>query len=148
MKDFWEGMMEWKTTASLMFTGSVALCAIIMLIDGEDAIPISTIASLLIVCAAGTLMQFLAFSGRAIKKMRYTIRMIVFAVPFFTLLAANAYFFYWFPMDSMHWVIFTGIFLVVFIIMTIGFEIYYRIMGRRYDGLLGQYRRQRESAEK
>ncbi len=28
--------------------------------------------------------------------------------------------------------------------MTIVFEVYFRLTGRKYDGLLGQYRRERE----
>lgn len=148
MKNFWKGIMEWKTAASLLFTGSVVLCAVFMLIAGEDTIPIVTVVSLLIISSVGTFLQFLAFSDCIIKKMRYTFRMIVFAVPFFVLIAANAYFFYWFPMDSSHWLIFSGIFLAVFIVMTIGFEIYFRAMGRKYDGLLGQYRKQKEMDRK
>ena len=36
------------------------------------------------------------------------------------------------------------IFIVIFIIMTIGFEVYFRIVGKKYDGLLGQYKKERE----
>ena len=115
---------------------------------GENSISIVTIASLLIVSSVGTFLQLLAFSDRIIKKKRYTFRMVVFAIPFFALLAANAYFLGWFPQESTNWLIFTVIFLVVFAVMAVGFEIYFRCMGRKYDGLLGQYRKQRESAGK
>lgn len=144
MKNFWEGLVEWKTNASLMFTGSIILCAAISLFVKETAVSITVIASLLVLSAAGTFLQFLAFTDHIIKKMRYTLRMAVFAVSFFALIAANARIFRWFPFDKSRWLIFTAIFLVVFTGMTIGFEIYYRATGKKYDGLLGQYRRQRE----
>ena len=42
------------------------------------------------------------------------------------------------------WVMFFGIFFLTFIGMTIGFDIYFRITGRKYDGMIGQYRKQKE----
>jgi len=145
MKKFLEGVLEWKTAAALVFSGSVILCAVVMLCLGESAVPISFLISILIAASAGTFLQFLAFTDRIIKKMRYSARMAVFAVPFFALLAANAWYFRWFPLDAAHWLTFSSIFLIVFAGMTIGFELYYRALGRKYDGLLGQYRRQREA---
>ena len=145
MKKFLVCLVEWKTAASLLFTGSVILCSAVMLLLGQDTIPVATIASLLIVSSAGTFIQFLAFNGCIIKNMRYTLRLAVFAAPFFMLLALNAWLFSWFPMDKAHWLYFSGIFLAIFVLMTVGFEIYFRAMGRKYDGLLGQYRRQKES---
>ncbi|MDL2300421.1 hypothetical protein LJC01_02110 [Clostridiaceae bacterium OttesenSCG-928-D20] len=144
MKKFMEGVMEWKTAASLFFTGSLILCTIIFYVMGKEALPIELIVSILIVSTVGTFIQFLAFSDYIIKKMRYTLRIIVFAVPFFALLAANAYFFYWFPMDSINWLVFIGVYLIVLVGMSLGFEIYYRVSGKRYEGLLGQYRKQKE----
>ena len=42
------------------------------------------------------------------------------------------------------WVTFFGMFFLTFIGMTIGFDIYFRITGRKYDGMIGQYRKQKE----
>lgn len=39
------------------------------------------------------------------------------------------------------------IFLAVLLTMTLGFELYYRISGKKYDGLLGQYRASRTRDE-
>lgn len=50
-------------------------------------------------------------------------------------------------MESGSWLVFLGIFLAVFLVMTLGFELWFRAAGRRYDGILGQYRREREKAE-
>ena len=43
---------------------------------------------------------------------------------------------------------FIGMFFLTFIIMTVGFDIYFRIAGKKYDGLVGQYRREKEQEEK
>ena len=144
MKKFLSGMMEWKSAAALLFTGSVILYVIIAAIQGKTSLELSVVSSILIISALGTFIQYVAFTDRIIKNLRYTIRMFIFIIPFFAVLAANAYFFNWFPVESGIWITFTVIFLSVFIIMTIGFEMYFRIMGKKYDGLLGQYRKQKE----
>jgi len=145
MKKFMEFVVEWKSTAGLMFSGSVIVCAVIMLFFGNDSIPIIVLTSMLIISFAGTFLQHLAFTDRIIKKLPYSLRMAVFAIPFFALLAVNAWFFNWFPVaETIHWLTFTTVYLVVFIGGTISFEIYFHLMGKKYDGLLGQYRRQKE----
>ena len=148
MKKFIESILEWKTTAALLFSGTIILYTVIMLILGERTISAVTIASLIIICSVGTFLQLIAFSDHVIKNMRYTFRMIIFVIPFFVLLAANAYFLDWFPSGTVNWLTLTIIFLVVFIVMTIALEIYFRYTGKKYDGLLGQYRRQRELTNK
>ncbi len=145
MKKLMEAVMAWKTAASLMFTGTVILCAVITLIAGERAVPVPTLASMLIVSSLGALLQLVAFTDRVIKKARYSLRLLVFALPFLALLALNAYLFRWFPPEGGYWLTFVLIFLAVFAGMSVGFEIYYRAMGKKYDGLLGQYRKQRDS---
>ena len=147
MRKFWEVVMEWKTTAALVFSGSVILYMVVMFFLGQKDIPIPAVISLLIISAAGSFFQLLAFTEYFIKKMRYSLRVFVFAIPFLALLAINAWFFRWVPVDTTHWLSFIIIFLVVFAGMTIGFEIYYHAMGKKYDGLLGQYRKQRESGK-
>ena len=145
MRKFAEGIVEWKTNAALMFSASVVVCAVIMKFTGNDSIPFTVLVSLLIISAIGTFLQHLAFTDRIIKKMRYTTRMIIFFLPFLALLMANAWYFFWFPIeDTTHWLIISGIYLVVFIGGTVSFEIYFHAMGIKYDGLLGQYRKQRE----
>ena len=37
---------------------------------------------------------------------------------------------------------FVGVFFAVFLVMTLGFDIYFRLTGRKYDGLLGRYRKE------
>ena len=149
MKNFLEGLLEWKTWAALMFSGTMVIYIVIAVLMGATEIAILEIVSLLILSAAGTFIQYLAFGPRIIKRMRYTVRMIVFAVPFLTLLSGVAYFFEWFPREGgIYWLWFIGIFLVAFAGASISFEIYFKVTGKKYDGLLGQYRKRLEEREK
>jgi len=149
MKNFLTGVLEWKAVAAMMFSASVILCGAIMLYTGATSMPLSVLASLLVISMCGTFLQIFAFSDYFIKKVRYTLRVIVFVIPFFILLIVNAWFFQWFPIENtIHWLTFSGIFLIVFIGGIISFEIYFRVMGKKYDGLLGQYRKQRDMESK
>ena len=149
MKNFFEGVLEWKTWAALCFSGAVVIYLIVALALGETEVSISGIFSLLIISTGGTFFQYLAFGPRMIKKLHYTWRMVIFGLPFIALLSANAYFFQWFPMDQGgYWLAFIGMFLFAFLFMTLGFEIYFKMSGKKYDGLLGQYRQRLEEREK
>lgn len=144
MKRFLKGVLVWKNGACLMFTGSVILYCLISLLYGETGLDISIVFSLLLLSALGTLLQFLAFTEFVIQNVRYSFRLILFAVPFLILLSGCAYLFRWFPAESSQsWLIFGGIFLGIFLLTSLGFEIYYRICGKKYDGLLGQYKKSR-----
>jgi hypothetical protein len=143
-KEKMEALMAWKGSACLIFSGSVVLCALIGALRGEGAVPSAMIASLAIVSALGAFLKMVAFSETFIKNMRYTMRMAIFVVPFFAMMCASSYWFNWLPKEFGAWTEFAGIFLVVFAGASVGFEIYYRVVGRKYDGLLGEYRKKRE----
>lgn len=137
-------VMEWKTGACLMFTGTMALYLVVCLILGQRLVRVSILWSLLLISGAGTLLQTLCFTELAIKRMRYTGRLALYGLLFLPILAVIAWIFQWFPMGVESWLVFLGIFLAVFLVMTVGFEIWFRATGRKYDGLLGQYRQERE----
>lgn len=139
--------MEWKYTAGLFYSASVLICIMVMgILYGETSIPISILVSMMIISMSGAFLQYYIFSDRFIKKMRYTMRMIIFVVSFMLLLTANAVCFRLFTASPyIHWWAFTAILFTVFIGGTISFEIYFRIMGKKYDGLLGQYRNRETS---
>ena len=143
MKNFWEGLLEWKTSATFIFTASIVLFTIVFFLLGEGFIPINYVISIFIVSVIGAFIRFLAFTDRIIKKASYTLRLIIFAIPAFILLAANAFFFTWFPPHSGYWLTFCLIFLIIFVALTVAYEIYYYYMGKKYDGLLGIYRRKK-----
>lgn len=145
MKKFLQWVMEWKTAACLMFTATVLLYLLACPFLGETAISTSLLWSFLLISAIGTLIQWLCYTDRIIRKMGYTRRSMLFCLLFFPLLALLAWVFQWFSITVGGCLLFTGIFVSIFVAMMIGFEIYFRVTGRKYDGLLGQYRRQREN---
>ena len=143
MRNFVDGVAEWKSSSAMMFSASVVLCVVVMLLTGEAFVPVPVLLYLLVASGGGVFLQMLALTDRFIKKMRYAARMAVFVSSLAGLLVANAWFFRLFPVEGdISWLIISGIFLVVFVGGTIAFEIYYRAMGKKYDGLLGQYRKQ------
>jgi len=130
---------------SIMFTSSMIIFMIISLLFKNESVKITTILSILLFSILGSLIQCIAFTNFLIKKASYSTRLIIFIIPFLAVLSICAICFNWFPKDNIgSWVTFIIIFIAIFIIMTIGFEIYFRIAGKKYDGLLGQYKKEKE----
>lgn len=145
MKKLMKCVLEWKTGVSLAFTASMLIYVVIALVMGERQIEATAIIAMLLLCMAGTFVQYLCFTDNIIKNMRYTRRLMLFGVLFIPLLTGIAVAFGWFPAQkSGAWLLFLGLALAVFAAMTLGFELYFRVAGRKYDGLLGQYRKQHE----
>lgn len=147
MKKLIRFVMEWKTWACYMFTGTMSLYLVIWLSLGEHLVPVSTLWSFLLVSALGTLLQCLCFTELVIRRMRYTGRLTLFGLLFLPVLSVIAWAFQWFPGELGEWLTFLGIFLVVFVVITLGFELKSWADGRKFDGLLGQYRREKERRE-
>lgn len=130
---------------SIMFTSSMIIFMIISLLFKNESVEITTILSILLFSILGSLIQCIAFTNFLIKKASYSTRLIIFIIPFLAVLSICAICFNWFPKDNIgSWVTFIIIFIAIFIIMTIGFEIYFRVVGKKYDGLLGQYKKEKE----
>lgn len=145
MKKFMDGVMKWKTAACLMYTGSMVIYLFFCLVFDNREVSTAMLWMLLLGCVFGSLIQGICFSNWMIKKMRYTLRSILFVALFLPVLSLIAWKGQWFPTENWgSWVIFIGTFFGIFMVMTIGFDIYFRITGRKYDGLLGQYRREKE----
>lgn len=145
MKEFFEGVMEWKSAACHMYTGAIVIYLLFSLMFDHWEISATLLWAMLLSCALAALFQMVCFSQWIIKKMRYTLRSLLFVVLFLPVLSLLAWKAEWFPVEQAgSWAIFIGMFFAVFIVMTIGFDIYFRITGRKYDGLLGQYRREKE----
>ena len=148
MKRFFQNVLEWKVSASLLYTGSVLLYLAACLLLRKTQVETSMLWTLLLVCALGSLVQGICFTDWIFKKLRYTWRLVLFCLLFLPLLAVVAWAFQWFPMEKGSWLRFIGIFFAIFAAMTAGFEMYYRLTGRKYDGLLGQYRRDKRNQDK
>lgn len=149
MKKFFKGLIEWKTSACLLFTASMVIYLFFCYIFDNREAPTIVLWGLFLTSAAGSLIQAVCFSDWIIKKMRYTWRSLLFVLLFLPVLAFVAWKAEWFPTNQTGaWAMFIGIFFLIFIIMTVGFDIYFRITGRKYDGLIGQYRRKKEDEDK
>ncbi len=145
MKRFFEIVIALKSAVGLCFTGAMFFLLLVAWVLGMESLPVSYIVSLLVISIIGGSLQVVAYTDLLIKHMPYTRRILVFIVPFFITLVAIAAAFEWFPLGQAGaWLIFAGIFLAIFVAVSVGFEIYFRIAGKRYDGLLGQYRRTKE----
>lgn len=140
MHKFLEALIQFKTWWCLSFTGCILIYTVCSLFLGQRTMEFVMVFELIGLSAGATLLQFVCFSGRVIKKMRYSLRMVIFAVPMLGLVSLCAVVFHWFPIsDGIAWMIFTIAYLLGFLGLTLGFEIYFRITGKKYDGLLGQY---------
>lgn len=145
MKQFWKGIMEWKTGACLIFTAAMFFYLVFSWLFDNQIVSTTMLWTLLLVSIAASLIQGICFSNWIIKKMRYTRRSLLFVLLFLPTLTFAAWKAEWFPMEEAGaWVMFIGMFFLIFIIMTIGFDIYFRVTGRKYDGMLGQYRKEKE----
>lgn len=148
MKKFLKGLVAWKMSACAIFTAAVFLYLVFCLIYDTREVSTAMLWGLFWVSAAGSLFQAVCFSNWLIKKLRYTWRSLLFVLLFLPVLALAAWKTGWFPTDQVGaWAMFIGIFFLIFLVMTVGFEIYFRITGRKYDGLIGQYRKQKEQDE-
>lgn len=145
MKRFVKAAMEWKTAAALSYTAAMVIYMTIAALLGETAMTLGTGFGLLALCLAGSAIQYVCFTENWIRRMRYSLRLLLFAALFLPVLVICAVRMRWFPLENPGaWLLFCAIFLAVFAVMIVGFEVYFRIAGQKYDGLLGQYRRQKE----
>lgn len=148
MKKFMKGVVEWKTSACMIFTAAMFLYLVFSLIFDNHEVSTTLLWTLFWVSAGASLIQAVCFSDWIIKKMRYTRRSLLFVLLFLPALTLAAWKGKWFPMDEGGaWAMFIGMFFLIFIAMTIGFDIYFRITGRKYDGMIGQYRREKEKED-
>lgn len=141
MKKFFQFVVEFKSWLSLCFTAAMLIFLTISWIVGERTVEIPLLFQIFLLSVGGTLLQFVFFSGRVIKKMRYSLRLLLFAFPMLALVTAFAVWCDWVPMENPGaWVLFLVSFLVSFALICAGFEFCFWVTGKKYDGLLGQYR--------
>ena len=145
MREFLKGLVRWKTSACMIFTAAIFIYLFFCLIYGTREVSTAMLWGLFWVSAAGSLIQAVCFSDWLIKKLAYTWRGVLFVALFLPVLTLAAWQTGWFPRDQAGaWIMFLGIFFLIFLVMTIGFDIYFRLTGRKYDGLIGQYRKKKE----
>lgn len=145
MKKFLKGLVAWKMSACAMFTAAIFIYLCFCLIYRTQEVSTAMLWGLFWASAAGSLLQAVCFSDWLIKKMRYTWRGLLFVLLFLPVLTLVAWRSQWFPTDQAGaWLMFIGLFFLIFLVMTVGFDLYFRFTGRKYDGLIGQYRKKKE----
>lgn len=141
MKKFVKVMAEFKKWVCLCFTGQITLYAAFSLIFDKPVMDCVKVFELLGISLAVSLLQFLFFSGHVIKKLRYSLCLTLFSLLLVGELSLCAVIFHWFPLEnSGAWFFFVGAFLVCLLVFTLRFEIYFWAAGKKYDGLLGEYK--------
>lgn len=141
MKTFLKCAVAVKTHACLLFTGFMAALAVVYGLILDWPITWALILELLGLSLACSLVQFIFFSGVLLKKMAYLPRMLCSLPAFLAVVAGAGMIFRWFPIDRWQaWVTFLTIFAVIFVAIAVGFEVYFRITGQKYDDLLKRYK--------
>ena len=124
MKQFLNGVVQWKTSTCLIFTASMFIYLTMSLLFDNSQVSTALLWTLFWVCAGAALLQGVCFSTWIFKKMRYTWRSLLFVALFLPALTLAAWKGAWFPMERAEaWIMFVGIFFLIFIGMTIGFEV-------------------------
>lgn len=145
MKKFFEAVMSIKERTALIYAAGMCFYMFFLFVFKQESAPLPILFSLLLVSVAASIMQLVAFSNLVIKKLAYGWRLVVFVVPFGAILTAFAVGCGWFPTDQIGaWVLFGASFVLIFVAITAGIELYYRLSGRKYDDRLDWYRRNKE----
>ena len=82
MKKFFDIVMPVKTAACYIFTATMCVYAVLDLVFGWGGLPDNYLFSFLLLSLAGGVLQIVAFTELVIKRLRYTLRLFVFAVPY------------------------------------------------------------------
>lgn len=148
MKKFFQVVVAIKECTALCYTGAMCFYMFFWWVYKQDAAPLSQLFSLLLVSIAAGTMQVAAFSNLLFKKLSYGWRLALFFVVFGIILTAFAVGFGWFPTGSVGaWVTFIAIFIVIFLFITFGIELYYRLSGRKWNDRLDWYQKNRGTSE-
>lgn len=139
MKKFLRFVGELKNWGCLCFTGALCVYMFIDWLYGGEYIRYTLVIQLLAMCGIITLLQYVFFSGQVLKRLSYWLRLLIFCGLIFGVCEVFAWAFHWFPMDNLWaWISFIVIFFAAFVVLTLGFEIYFRVLGKKYDKALGR----------
>ena len=142
MKRFLEISMAIKAQACIIFTGTMLAYALIYGFLVEWQVTVAMIFELALVSLLCAVIQFVFFSGVVIRTMSYGKRILCALPIFLAVMLGAALVFHWFPAEEWTgWLVFLVIFALAFGGITLGFEIYFRLSGRKYDGMLAEYKR-------
>jgi len=135
-----------KTIAMFAFTGGIMLSVFASMLLGRDSISISSIWQIIFLSLIYGSLQLAAFSENTLGRMRTTGRMTLLGLSMLAILSAFALIFEWFPVQiPANWLIFAGLYVVVFFGAVLAFRIVFRLGGIKYNELLIAYNARHEN---
>lgn len=141
MKRIFAVIMDVKSYAAMVFCGlTLAYTVIGWLFFEVEAVSVGLVMQFLGIAALASILQYIFLSENVIKKMRYSIRLLLYFIPLYLLVSGFAVGFQWFPINVGTWALFSVIFIAIFLILTAVFAIYYRIVGQRYQERLDAFK--------
>lgn len=145
MKRFLSAVLRIKIQACILFAASVVIALAVSLFLPDWSLTETILWQDMLICFVGSFLQWLSYSPDVFKSLRYGVRHLVFAPVFLAFLSVCAYFFHWFPVEYFTaWLLFAGIFLVMFFIISLVFRIYYKMTGKKYDDALLNFKQGEE----
>lgn len=145
MRNFFERTFQIKLNAGICFLATVIFYSVISLIYGETHLSIYTLIAFAIISMLCSTIHHLIFSDIFIKKMRYSLRMVIFVIPLLAIIITSAYLNRWLSLEVVgSWLIFVGVFSIAFIGLAVGYEVYFRITGNRYSELLLEFKSKKQ----
>lgn len=137
MKRFISYALSMKTNACYIFTAIMMFYAMGSVIWTGAPLSGLVILEVLLLSFFCGVVQVLVFSDLLFKRMGQGPRTFVLGLTLLVLVTGFALLCGWFPADqAAAWISFLSIFLLVFVGLTVGFEIVFRLTGRRYTSLL------------
>lgn len=141
MKTFLKCAFAVKSNASILFTASMLVLAVVCGLILDQPITGALVLEVMLLCLLCSLVQFFFFSGLFFKKMTYLHRLLCSLPALLVIVAGTGVIFQWFPTDRWQaWAIFVGIFAAIFVVIAVAFEVYFRLSGQKYDDQLRRYK--------
>lgn len=141
MKKFIQLIAAIKSAASLAFTAGVMIITVGATLLGKEALPVGIMWQAVFLALIFGTLQFLAFSDRVFTRMDTPGRMILLCASTLAVLIAFAFVFQWFPTSNIvNWLIFIGLYAVLFAVATIVLQIVFRVGGLKYNEMLAAYK--------
>lgn len=137
MKRFAAYVLSMKTNACYIFTAILFFYSIGDFFGKSDPLSGLRILEVMVLSMLCGVVQVLVFSDLLFKRMGYAGKTVLLGAVLLVLVTAFTLLCGWFPVDrASGWIGFLIIFLLAFVGLTVGFEIIFRITGRRYTSLL------------
>lgn len=140
MKKIIETTIAIKNFAAMTFTGIVMIFTVVGYFFGLTAIRFSFIWQAIFISLICGALYYIAFSDNVIREMRYSFRLMLFALPLYAVVSIFAAVFQWFVVSWKSWIIFTLIFFALFGIFIGAFYLFFKITGKRYNEMLSLYK--------